>query len=513
MYPGTHAVERPDQPAVIMGSGEVVTYRQLDANSNRCAQLLRSRGLGPGSAIGVWMKNCAAYYDPCWAAQRSGLYYTPISTHLTPDEVEYIARDCAAEVMFVSAEYGELARSLRERLPRVRAWFAVGGEIPGCERYESAVVAEPAVPVPDELEGQDMLYSSGTTGKPKGIRVPLSGRKPGEPDPMALGFRQSFWGLSERDVYLSPAPLYHSAPLRCTIAAQRLGATCVVMERFDPEQALALIERHRVTTSQWVPTMFVRMLKLPLEVRKRYDLSSHRIAVHAAAPCPVPVKQQMIEWWGPILFEYYSATENNGSTAISAQEWLAHPGSVGKPFGVRVHVLDDEGRELPLGEPGAIYFEGGGRFEYHGDAEKTRGSYSVEGWSTVGDIGYLDAEGYLYLTDRKSHMIISGGVNIYPQEAENLLVTHPAVADVAVIGVPHPEFGEEVKAVVELVEPERAGPEVAAELIAFCEQHLSKLKCPRSVDFAAKLPRAENGKLYKRRLRDRYWQGHETRIV
>jgi len=239
MYPGIHALERPDKAAVIMGSGEVVSYRELDASSNRCAQLLRRRGLGPGSAIGVLMKNCAAYYEPCWAAQRSGLYYTPISTHLTSEEVEYIAGDCAAEVMFVSAELGELARILRERLPRVRAWFAVGGDILGCERYEAAAASQPAMPLPDEHEGQDMLYSSGTTGKPKGIRVPLSGRKPGEPDPMAQGMAHGFWALSERDVYLSPAPLYHSAPLRCTIAVQRLGGTCVVMERFDPEQALA----------------------------------------------------------------------------------------------------------------------------------------------------------------------------------------------------------------------------------------------------------------------------------
>ncbi len=513
MYPGIHAVERPDKPAVIMGSGEVLSFRQLDERSNRCAQLLRGRGLGRGSAIGVLMRNCAAYYDPCWAAQRSGLYYTPISTHLTADEVEYIARDCAAEVMFVSEEYSELARALRERLPRVHSWLAVGGEIPGFERYEAAVAGQPAKPVADELEGQDMLYSSGTTGKPKGIRVPLSGRRPGDPDPMAQGLATGFWAIRESDVYLSPAPLYHSAPLRCTIGVQRLGATCVVMEHFDPEQALALIERHRVTTSQWVPTMFVRMLKLPEALRRRYDLSSHRIAVHAAAPCPIPVKQQMIAWWGPILFEYYAATEANGATSISAEEWLAHEGSVGKPMGVRIHIVDDAGRELPVGEPGAIYFEGGARFEYHGDAEKTQSSYSAQGWSTVGDVGYVDPEGYLYLTDRKSHMIISGGVNIYPQEAENLLVTHPAVADVAVIGVPHPEFGEEVKAVVELVEPERAGPELAEELIAFCQRSLSKLKCPRSVDFEAKLPRAENGKLYKRRLRDRYWQGHTTRIV
>jgi acyl-CoA synthetase (AMP-forming)/AMP-acid ligase II len=513
MYPGFHAKERPDKPAILMGSGEAVSFLALDERSNRCAQLLRSRGLGHGDAIGIWMSNCAAYYDPCWAAQRSGLYYTPISTHLVPEEVEYIARDCAASVMFVSAEFAEGVRALRERLPQVRAWFSVGGEIPGCERYEAAVASMPALPLPDEREGQDMLYSSGTTGKPKGIRVPLSGRVPGDPDPMALGFATGFWGVSARDVYLSPAPLYHSAPLRCTIAIQRLGATCVVMERFDPEQALALIERHRVTTSQWVPTMFVRMLKLPPEVRTRYDLSSHRIAVHAAAPCPIPVKRQMIEWWGPIVYEYYSATEANGATSIDSAEWLAHPGSVGKPLGVAIHILDDEFRELPRGEAGAIYMEGGGRFEYHGDAEKTRSSYSPQGWSTVGDVGYLDADGYLYLTDRKSHMIISGGVNIYPQEAENLLVTHPAIADVAVIGVPHPEFGEEVKAVVELVDPSAAGPELAEELIAFCHQHLSKLKCPRSVDFEAKLPRAENGKLYKRRLRDRYWQGHATKIV
>ncbi len=513
MYPGIHAKERPDKPAVIMGSGEVVTFRELDQRSNRCAQLLRARGLGHGSAIALLMKNCAAYYEPCWAAQRSGLYYTPISTHLTAEEVEYIARDCGAEVLFVSAEYAELARALRERLPRVHSWLSLGGEIAGFERYEPLAARQPAAPLPDEREGQDMLYSSGTTGKPKGIRVPLSQRRPGDPDPMAQGFAQGFWGLRESDIYLSPAPLYHSAPLRCTIAVQRLGATCVVMERFDPEQALALIERHRITTSQWVPTMFVRMLKLPEEVRRRYDLSSHRIAVHAAAPCPVPIKQQMIEWWGPILSEYYAATEANGATSIGAEEWLAHPGSVGRPFGVAIHILDDEGRELPVGEPGAIYFEGGARFEYHGDAEKTLSCYTPEGWSTVGDIGYVDAEGYLYLTDRKSHMIISGGVNIYPQEAENLLVTHPAVADVAVIGVPHPEFGEEVKAVVELVEPERAGPELAQELIAFCQQHLSRLKCPRSVDFEARLPRAENGKLYKRRLRERYWQGHTTRIV
>jgi acyl-CoA synthetase (AMP-forming)/AMP-acid ligase II len=514
MYPGIHARTIPEKPAIVMGrSGEVVTYAELDRRSNRCAQLFRSRGLRPGSAIAVFMRNDARYYDPCWAAQRSGLYYTPLSTHLTPDEIEYIAKDCGAEALVASWELREVAAALVPRLPRVKLRLMVGGTAPGFESYEEAVAGQPGEPLADEREGQDLLYSSGTTGHPKGIRIPLPERKIGDPEPITQGMMQGFWGITQDDVYLSPAPLYHSAPLRCTMALQRVGATCVVMEKFDPELALALIERHRVTVSQWVPTMFIRMLKLPPEVRRRYDLSSHRLAVHAAAPCPIPVKERMIEWWGPILFEYYSATEALGSTQIDSRDWLAHKGSVGRAVNCKLHVLDEEGKELPPGQVGTIYFEGGARFAYLNDPEKTARSYSAEGWSTVGDMGTVDAEGYLFLTDRKANMIISGGVNIYPQEAENLLVLHPKVVDVAVFGVPDPEFGEQVKAVVQPVDLALAGPELERELIEFCQKRLARLKCPRSIDFEASLPRSETGKLYKRRLKDRYWQGHATRIL
>ena len=337
--------------------------------------------------------------------------------------------------------------------------------------------------------------------------MPLPDRAVGEPTPTTLGMMHGFWQVTADDVYLSPAPLYHAAPLRCTMAMQRIGATSVLMEKFDAEQSLALIDRYRVTTSQWVPTMFVRLLRLGNDVRERYDLSSHRLAAHAAAPCPVPVKEQMIEWWGPILYEYYGATEANGATTISSEEWLAHRGSVGRPLHCKIHIVDDDGRDLPPGEIGTVYFEGGARFDYHNDPEKTARSYSPEGWSTVGDVGRVDEEGYLYLTDRKAHMIITGGVNVYPQEAENLLILHPRVRDVAVIGVPNEEFGEEVKAVVEPMDMREAGPELAGELIDWCRERLSSVKCPRSVDFDPALPRAESGKLYKRRLRERYWKG------
>ena len=324
---------------------------------------------------------------------------------------------------------------------------------------------------------------------------------------------KGIYGADENSVYLSPAPLYHAAPLRFNLGIQRLGGTCILMEEFDGVGALELIERHRITISQWVPSMFVRMLKLPEEVRRRFDLSSLRMAIHAAAPCPIPVKEQMIEWWGPVLYEYYAGTEANGFTSISSEEWLSHKGSVGKPLGGTIRILDEQGRELPPRSQGGIYFEGGSPFEYHNAPEKTAESRNEKGWSTLGDIGYLDQEGYLYLTDRKANMIISGGVNIYPQEAENVLITHPQVADVAVFGVPNEDFGEEVKAVVQPVDMADAGPRLEQELIEYCQQQLSKLKCPRSVDFEAELPRHPTGKLYKRLLRDRYWGIRESRIV
>lgn len=513
MYPGAHAQTTPDKPAYIMaGGGEVVTYRQLDERSNRVAQLFRSLGLRHGDQIALCLENHPRFFEIVWAAQRAGLYYTAISSRLTPGEIEYIVRDCNAKVFVTSAYKRDVATALVDPLRDVATRLMLDGTVPGFAAYEAAVDAQPATPVPDESEGQDMLYSSGTTGRPKGVKLSLTGNPIGTPNAL-FHLVKALYAADADTVYLSPAPLYHAAPLRFCMTVQRCGGTTIIMEKFEPSEALRLIERYRVTHSQWVPTMFVRLLKLPEAEKRRYDLSSLRVAIHAAAPCPIPVKEQMIQWWGPVLFEYYAGTEGNGFTAIDSTEWLAHKGSVGRPLLGEVRIVDENGAELPPGEIGTVYFANGPRFEYHNDPQKTAGSRNEQGWSTLGDIGYVDAGGFLYLTDRKANMIISGGVNIYPQEAENVLVTHPKVADVAVFGVPNPELGEEVKAVVQPVDMADAGPELEAELIAFCQAQLARYKCPRSVDFEAELPRHPTGKLYKRLLKDRYWKGHATQII
>ncbi len=494
-------------------SGESVSYRQLDERSSQGAHLFRDLGLRADDHVAILMSNHPRYFDVAWAAQRCGLIYTPISTHLTPTEIEYILRDCGARALIASVELGEVARQAVAQAPAVTSQLIVGGELDGFVHWESAIEAFRSEPIPDEVEGAAMLYSSGTTGNPKGIRHSIGQRDIGTPPRVERGITGGMYGFDSDSVYLSPAPIYHSAPLRFLMANQRNGATAVVMENFDPMLALESIERHRVTHSQWVPTMFIRMLKLPEADRRRIDLSSHKIALHAAAPCPVEIKRKMIEWWGPILFEYYGATEGNGTTTITSEQWLAHPGSVGQPFKCKVHILDDEGNDVPTGQKGSIFFSGGGKFEYHNDSNKTPDTHDELGRSSVGDVGYLDEDGYLYLTDRKANMIISGGVNIYPQEAENILVTHPKVADVAVFGIPNEDFGEEVKAVVEPVYFDDASAELERELIDFCRARLAKIKCPRSIDFEVRLPRSETGKLYKRRIRDRYWTGHATRIL
>ncbi len=513
MYPGLVAKLHPDKVAFVMAdSGESVTYRELDERSNQGAQLFRSLGLKPGDGIAILIENHPRFFEICWAAQRSGLYYTTISYRLTAPEVEYIVRDCGAKVLIASHAVRDVAEALGPGFADLAGRYMVGGVCEGYASYEATIAQQPATAIADEIEGSDLLYSSGTTGRPKGVKLPVAGKPIGTP-PTLVALLKGLYGVDEQTVYLTPAPFYHAAPLRFTMAAQRLGATCVLMENFDAVAALAVIERHRVTVSQWVPTMFVRMLKLPAADRERHDVSSLRVAIHAAAPCPIPVKQQMIEWWGPVLYEYYAGTESNGFTSITSQEWLAHKGSVGRPLNATLRILDDEGKELPTGTQGGVYFEGGGTFEYHNAPEKTAGSRTLQGWSTLGDIGYVDAEGYLYLTDRKANMIISGGVNIYPQEAENVLVTHPKVADVAVFGIPNEDFGEEVKAVVQPVDMADAGPELERELIAYCQRQLAKLKCPRSIDFEAELPRHATGKLYKRLLRDRYWGQRDSRIV
>jgi long-chain acyl-CoA synthetase len=513
MYPGIHAKTNPDKPAYVMAAGgEAVTYGQLDERSNRGAHLLRSLGLRPGDGIAVFMENHPRFFEICWAAQRSGLVYTPISSRLTAPEVAYIVRDSGAKVLITSHAKRDVAGALGDALSGLVARYAVGGSSPGFASWEEALSRQPTEPISDELEGVDMLYSSGTTGRPKGVRIPGAGQPVGTP-PALLLLLKGLYGADENAVYLSPAPLYHAAPLRFNMAMLRLGATSVVMEEFDAVEALRLIERYRVTHSQWVPTMFVKMFKLPEAVRSQFDVSSLKAAIHAAAPCPIPVKEKMIEWWGPVLHEYYAGTESNGFAAITSEEWLQHKGSVGRSLTGEIHVLDEEGKDLPPGQPGVVYFAGGAAFEYHNDPDKTAESRSREGWSTLGDVGYLDEDGYLYLTDRKADLIISGGVNIYPAEAENALVTHPAVADVAVFGVPHEEFGEEVKAVVQPVDMAAAGPDLEAELIEYCRSQLARIKCPRSIDFEAELPRHPTGKLYKRLIKDRYWGTHSTRIV
>jgi long-chain acyl-CoA synthetase len=513
MYPGTFAKTHPDKPAYIMArTGTAVTYKELDQASNRGAQLLRSLGLRMGDGIAIFMENNPWFFQICWAAQRSGLRYTAISSRLTAPEVEFIARDCGARVFVASQAKVDVAKELDSLLPASMIRFMAGGICPGFESWEGATAGQPPDPIPDEVEGADMLYSSGTTGRPKGVRTPIEGKAIGEIDPVLL-LLQGLYGANMDSVYLSPAPLYHAAPLRFNLGFQRAGATCVVMEEFDTLESLRLIEKYRVTHSQWVPTMFVRMLKLPEPERTRFDVSSLQAAVHAAAPCPIHVKQHMIDWWGPVLHEYYAGTENNGITAINSQEWLEHKGSVGRCLRGTLHILDDDDNELPPGEDGTVYFGDTARVEYHNDPEKSAAAHSKQGYSTLADVGYVDEEGYLYLTDRKAFMIISGGVNIYPQETEDVLIGHPKVADVGVIGVPNEDLGEEVKAVVEPLDMRDAGPELERELIDYCRGKLSRIKTPRSVDFQVELPRHPTGKLYKRLLRDPYWGRKGSRIV
>jgi acyl-CoA synthetase (AMP-forming)/AMP-acid ligase II len=517
MYPGAHVQTTPDKPAYIMGgSGKVVTFAELDVAANRLARVLANAGLKPGDHIAICMENHDRYLEVVWGARYAGLIYTCASSRLTSGELTYIINDCGAHAFITSKYKADQAAEVLADTPAVELRLMLDGTIDGYESYEAAVDAQPGEPLPGpRFAGTDMLYSSGTTGRPKGVMqeyqpVPL------EESAGLTGLLGLLFGFTQDSVYLSPAPMYHAAPLRFTLGVQQIGATAIVMEHFDAEEFLALVQRYAVTHTQVVPTMFVRMLKLPEEVRAAYDVSSLQTCVHAAAPCPIPVKKQMIEWWGPVLHEYYAGTEGNGFVYCNSEQWLAHEGTVGSASLGTVHIVDEDGADLPPYESGTIYFEGGGAFEYHNDPEKTRSSRNEKGWSTLGDVGYLDSDGFLYLTDRKAYMIISGGVNIYPQEAENVLVTHPKVMDVAVFGVPNEDFGEEVKAVVQpAVMPADEGEAKALEreLIDFCRSQLADVKCPRSVDFREELPRHPTGKLYKRLLKDEYWKGHATGII
>lgn len=501
-----------DKPAVIMaGSREVLTYGEMRDGAFRLAQWFRSRGLQVGDHVAFCIENHPMFLVVAWGAYAAGLVYTPISNRSSREDAAYIIHDCGAKAFITTEAMAGLAADLVGPLAHVPDLLMLDGVIDHYESYEKAVATMPPEPLPEGVAGRDMLYSSGTTGRPKGVMVDFPDRLLGEPM-LVTTLAADAYGFGPETLYLCPAPLYHAAPLRFATAVHQLGGTTVVMEKFDPVLALELIERHGVTASQWVPTMFVRMLKLDAAERSRFDLSSHMVALHAAAPCPIPVKEKMLGWWGPIIHEYYSGTEGNGSTRIGPEEWLTHKGSVGRPFGCTVHIVGDDGEELRPGAEGLVYFDGRS-FAYHNDPTKTADARHARGWTTLGDIGRLDEDGYLYLTDRKANTIISGGVNLYPQEIENLLIVHPRVADVAVIGVPSEEFGEEVKAVVQLADPAEASPELAAELIAYCKDRLAGPKVPKSVDFEAELPRHPTGKLHKRVLRDRYWQGKSSRLV
>jgi fatty-acyl-CoA synthase len=502
MHPSVHAASQPDKPALIMaGSGDMLTYAELEAQSNRVAQLLRSRGIGIEDPVAVCLDNDAMYFPLAWGINRAGGLMVAISNRLTATEICYILKDSGAKLLFCTEAQAELCDAVAvdcAELPQLR----VGGT--GEQDLAAALAKMPSERIADERAGADMLYSSGTTGQPKGVRLPL----PEEPELTApnplIGLATMAFGIKPDSVYLSPAPLYHAAPLRWSMTVQRLGGTVVVMEKFDPERALALIERHKITDAQFVPTHFVRMLKLPEETRRNYDVSSLKCAIHAAAPCPVPVKEAMIDWWGPVLFEYYAGTEGNGFTFINSEDWQARKGSVGKALIGTIRICDENGDEVPRGTEGQVFFSDGKPFSYHNDPGKTAEAANKHGWTSLGDVGWEDEDGFLYLTDRKSFMIISGGVNIYPQEIENLLITHPRVADAAVIGEPHDDLGEQVIAVVQPVDMGEAGEALADDLCAFLGEKLSRVKMPRRIDFREELPREPTGKLYKRLLRDEY---------
>lgn len=500
-----HAEATPDKPAVILyPSGTVVTFGEMEARANQLAHLFRQAGLREGDAVAILLENNEHFHTVMWAARRSGLYYVPINTHLTASEAAYIIDNSAAKAIIGSAALRPVLEGLAEHLPDglPDLLITIGDDLDGWLRYPECVADQPTTPIDDEIEGDLLQYSSGTTGRPKGIKRELPHLPPSEA-PGLMTMLVSFW-MNPNGVYLSPAPLYHTAPSVWSLTMQAAGIPVVVMEKFDAEGTLDAIARHRVTHGQFVPVMFTRMLKLPETVRNSYDISSLERVMHAAAPCPVEVKKQMIDWWGPIVDEYYASSEAIGSTLISAEEWLAHPGSVGKPMVGNLHILDDEGNELPPGQPGEIYFESQNTFEYLNDAEKTASSRHPKGWMTVGDIGYLDDDGYLYLTDRRHHMIISGGVNIYPQEAENMLVIHPRVMDAAVFGIPDDEMGQSVKGVVQLVDHGEASEELAEELLSWLRDRLAHYKCPRSISFEPQLPRTDTGKLYKQELITKY---------
>lgn len=509
------AVENPDRIAMVMAdTGESVTYGEMVSRANRLGNFFLQQGLNEGDTVAFFLENQPRYLELVWAAKIVGLYYVCISKQLNSADVAYILSNSGARILITSSAMSTVAAESIAAFPSgaFRA-LMMNGVVPGFDSYEDTIARQSDVMPIGRRRGNSMLYSSGTTGRPKGVRFPLTDASPHMP-PARHDFLLAEYRFGLDTVLINPGPYYHASPLRIMMHAMREGATIVGFAKFDAEGVLRAIGRYRATHGIFVPTMFSRMLSLPQAVRNQIDTSSMRYAIHQAAPCPVSVKESMIAWWGPVIYELYGGSEGNGTTQINSHEWLAHKGSVGRPSkGIEIHIVDENGEECPPNRPGLVYFGKGRQFEYFGEPEKTSSVRHPKGWSTLGDIGYLDEDGYLYLTDRQSNMIISGGVNIYPQEAENILAAHPDIADVAVIGVPNADFGEEVKAVVVT----RAGPvqgadanALAREIIAFCRERLSPIKCPRSVDFVEALPRSDAGKLLKREIRKAYWPESAT---
>lgn len=503
-HPREFLKQFPDKAAYIMAdSGLQVSYRDLEKQSNKVAHAFRALGLQPGDHIGMMLENHPSFMIIVWAGFRSGICLTPISHHLLESEASYILKNCEAKLFLTSKNMEAKAASIASQSESVDYFYMLDGKNQMYNSFESLIENHATTPIADEILGTAMLYSSGTTGQPKGVYIAPQSENILEMSPNLNSMGASF-KFGPHVVYLSPAPLYHAAPFYYNIVTMMFGGTSIIMDRFDPEKSLLYIEKYKANYSQWVPIMFVRMLKMEPGIREKYDISSMKLALHAAAPCPIEIKEKMIDWWGPVIFEYYGASEGLGMTAITSEEWLDHKGSVGRPIIGVPYILDENGNELGPGEIGDVYFTGGNEFSYYKEEEKTKQAYTPDGKRGVGDVGYLDEEGYLYLTDRKNFTIISGGVNIYPQEVENHLINHPKVADVAVFGIPHEEFGQQVKAVIQLKDWEDAGPALEEELMSYCREKLSRIKIPRSISFDPELPRKDNGKLYKRRIVEKY---------
>ena len=510
MHPRLYAQSHPEKPALIMAeTGQQRTYAELESQGNRGAQFLRKCGIQNGDIIALWARNSLEFLEVYWAAQRAGVYICPLPVYLSVDDAAYILENCGAKLLVISSEIKSaesFVKTAPKTLPVQNHIYHLHEPVGETVSWATELSAMPDTPIADEQAGFHLIYSSGTTGRPKGVKLPLIGGPLIEDTKWSTRYEE-IYNLTDKSVFLACAPLYHSAPLLFSTNTMRRGATIVITKKFTPEGTLQTIQDYGVTLAQMVPTMFIRMLRLPEGKRNSYDISSLEYVIHAAAPCPPEIKLQMMDWFGDIIEEYYAGSEANGLTTITSEEWRKHPGSVGKARNCVVHICDDSGVELPTGEIGNVYFEGGYDFEYLGELEKTKNARNPlhPNWSTLGDIGYVDAEGYLYLTDRKNFVIISGGVNIYPQETENLIIQHPKVLDVAIIGVPNEDMGEEMKAIIQPMDWNDANEAFGDEIIAYCREKLGPIKTPKSVDFDKTIPRQENGKLYKRLLRSRYW--------